>query len=107
MAVLGVDCASGDTYASERGYCTLQNMFVPEPVIRMAIAPLNRDGADRLSKALHRFRREDPTLQVATETGWSLEEFLSQLCWQKAGLSPSCYKDQDTEIQVFQAQVIK
>ena len=59
VAVLGVDCASGDTYASERGYCTLQNMFVPEPVIRMAIAPLTRDGADRLSKALHRFRRED------------------------------------------------
>jgi elongation factor G len=67
VAVLGVDCASGDTYASERNYCTLQNMFVPEPVIRMAIAPLTRDGADRLSKALHRFRREDPTLHVATD----------------------------------------
>ena len=39
VAVLGVDCASGDTYASEHNYCTLQNMFVPEPVIRMAIAP--------------------------------------------------------------------
>jgi elongation factor G len=67
VAVLGVDCASGDTYSSEPKYCTLQNMFVPEPVIRMAIAPLNRDGADRLSKALHRFRREDPTLQVSTD----------------------------------------
>ena len=42
-------------------------MFVPEPVIRMAIAPLTRDGADRLSKALHRFRREDPTLHVSTD----------------------------------------
>ncbi len=67
VAVLGVDCASGDTYASEAKYCTLQNMFVPEPVIRMAIAPLTRDGADRLSKALHRFRREDPTLHVTTD----------------------------------------
>ena len=67
VAVLGVDCASGDTYASEPKYCTLQNMFVPEPVIRMAIAPLTRDGADRLSKALHRFRREDPTLHVTTD----------------------------------------
>ena len=38
VAVLGIDCASGDTYASQRGYCTLQNMYVPEPVIRMAIA---------------------------------------------------------------------
>ena len=67
VAVLGVDCASGDTYASEPKYCTLENMFVPEPVIRMAIAPPTRDGADRLSKALHRFRREDPTLHVTTD----------------------------------------
>ncbi len=67
VAVLGVDCASGDTYASQPKYCTLQNMFVPEPVIRMAIAPKTNDGADRLSKALHRFRREDPTLNVSTD----------------------------------------
>jgi elongation factor G len=67
VAVLGVDCASGDTYASEKSLCTLQNMFVPEPVIRMAISPTARDGADRLSKALHRFRREDPTLHVSTD----------------------------------------
>lgn len=45
--------------------------------------------------------------QVATDTGWSLEEFLSELCWQKAGLSPSCFKDKDTQIQVFSAQVFK
>ncbi len=67
VAILGVDVASGDTYASESNYCTLQGMFVPEPVIRMAISPQSRDGADRLSKALHRFRREDPTLNVSTD----------------------------------------
>jgi elongation factor G len=81
VAVLGVDCASGDTYAAERNYCTLENMFVPEPVIRMAITPANRDGADRLSKALHRFRREDPTLQVTTdqETGETLIAGMGEL----------------------------
>ena len=81
VAVLGVDCASGDTYASEPKYCTLQNMFVPEPVIRMAIAPLTRDGADRLSKALHRFRREDPTLHVTTdeETGETIIAGMGEL----------------------------
>ena len=81
VAVLGVDCASGDTYASEYPYCTLENMFVPEPVIRMAIAPADRDGADRLSKALHRFRREDPTLQVTTdeETGETLIAGMGEL----------------------------
>lgn len=67
VAVLGVDAASGDTYASKYPYCTLQSMFVPEPVIKMAISPAKRDGADRLSKALHRFRREDPTLHVSTD----------------------------------------
>lgn len=81
VAVLGVDCASGDTYASQRTYCTLQNMFVPEPVIRMAISPTTRDGADRLSKALHRFRREDPTLQVSTdeETGETIIAGMGEL----------------------------
>jgi elongation factor G len=46
-------------------------MFVPEPVIKMAISPLSRDSADRLSKALQRFSREDPTFRLATdeETG--------------------------------------
>ena len=81
VAVLGVDCASGDTYSSEKSYCTLQNMFVPEPVIRMAISPLARDGADRLSKALHRFRREDPTLHVSTdeETGETIIAGMGEL----------------------------
>lgn len=45
--------------------------------------------------------------QVAADTGWPLEEFLSQLCWQKAGLPPDCYKDKDTEILVFTAQVFE
>ena len=45
--------------------------------------------------------------QVATETGWSLEEFLSHLCADKAGLRPDCYKDPETDIRVFTATVIK
>lgn len=64
---MGIDCASGDTYSSERNYCTLESMFVPDPVIKMAINPLSRDGADRLGKALGRFHREDPTFQVETD----------------------------------------
>ena len=67
VAVLGLDAASGDTYCSKYPYCTLESMFVPEPVIKVAVAPAKRDGADRLSKALHRFRREDPTLHISTD----------------------------------------
>ncbi len=43
--------------------------------------------------------------QVATETGWSKEEFLSQLCTQKAGLPGNCYKDRSVNLFVFEAQV--
>lgn len=46
--------------------------------------------------------------QVATETGWDLETFLSELCLQKAGLKPDAYKnDPAVELQVFTAQVVE
>jgi AmmeMemoRadiSam system protein A len=46
--------------------------------------------------------------QVAEETCWNLEEFLSELCSQKAGLAPDSYKnDPKVKIKVFTAQVIK
>lgn len=71
VAVIGVDCASGDTYASESKYCTLENMFVPEPVIKVAVQPASRADSDKMGKALQRFRREDPTFRVFNdeETG--------------------------------------
>lgn len=43
--------------------------------------------------------------QVAEETGWSKEQFLSELCSQKAGLSPDAWKDPATKIEVFTADV--
>ncbi|MFA4833626.1 MAG: AmmeMemoRadiSam system protein A [Patescibacteria group bacterium] len=44
--------------------------------------------------------------QVATETGWDLEEFLGQLCSQKAGLPADCYKnDPNVKLKTFTAQV--
>src|SRR5262245_11202349 len=67
VAIMGVDCASGDTYAAEPKYCTLESMFVPAPVIKVAVTPLARDGGDKLGKALARFRKEDPTFHVMTD----------------------------------------
>jgi len=43
--------------------------------------------------------------QVADETGWSKEKFLSELCSQKAGLSPDAWKDPKTKIEIFTAEV--
>jgi len=71
VAVMGVDSASGDTYAAEAKFCTLESMFVPEPVIKVAVQPESRSDADKLGKALARFRKEDPTFRVMNdeETG--------------------------------------
>ena len=43
--------------------------------------------------------------QVAKETGWSKEKFLSELCSQKAGLPPDAWKDPRTKLEVFTADV--
>ncbi|MBN2830859.1 MAG: AmmeMemoRadiSam system protein B [Candidatus Omnitrophica bacterium] len=43
--------------------------------------------------------------QVATETGWTKEEFMSNLCAHKAGLSPDAWKGKDIEIYTFTAEV--
>jgi len=44
--------------------------------------------------------------QVATETGWSKEEFLSNCCAGKAGMRADAWKDPDTEVLVFTAEII-
>ncbi|MFP6750444.1 MAG: elongation factor G, partial [Pirellulaceae bacterium] len=67
VAVMGIDAASGDTYASKRDFCTLESIYVPPPVITIAVNPENRNDADRLGKALARFRKEDPTFQVRSD----------------------------------------
>ncbi|MBN1804170.1 MAG: AmmeMemoRadiSam system protein A [Sedimentisphaerales bacterium] len=43
--------------------------------------------------------------QVATETGWSEEEFLSYCCSHKAGLPPDAWKDAKTNVYLFTAEV--
>ena len=67
VAVIGLDCPSGESYASEQNYCTLESIFVPDPVIQVAIRACETRDADRLSKALYRFRKEDPTLSVSND----------------------------------------
>ena len=43
--------------------------------------------------------------QVASETGWGKEEFLSYCCAHKASLSPDAWKDPETEVNLFTAEV--
>lgn len=67
IAVVGIDCASGDTFCGDGADYSLENIYVPEPVIRLSIEPADRAAADRLGKALERFRREDPTFHVSSD----------------------------------------
>lgn len=43
--------------------------------------------------------------QVAKETGWSLSEFMSHLCRDKAGISADAWQTGEAEIYIFTAQV--
>ena len=67
VAIMGIDCASGDTYCDAAKTCSLENIFVADPVIKISIEPKSRDNADKLGKALQRFRKEDPTFHVMTD----------------------------------------
>ena len=44
--------------------------------------------------------------QVATETGWSKEEFLRACCSHKAGRAPDAWKEPGTEVYTFTAEII-
>uniref|UniRef100_A0A1B6EF77 Elongation factor G, mitochondrial n=1 Tax=Clastoptera arizonana TaxID=38151 RepID=A0A1B6EF77_9HEMI len=62
FALFGVDCASGDSFVTEpKLKLTMESIFVPDPVVSMAISPNNSKDRDNFSKAIARFTKEDPT----------------------------------------------
>ena len=64
VALFGIDCASGDTFSEGSLNYSLTSMFVPDPVISLAIKPKDNKSADNMSKALNRFTKEDPTFRA-------------------------------------------
>ncbi len=64
VALFGVDCASGDTFTDGKIKYTMTSMFVPNPVISLAVMPTDKSGASNFTKALNKFRKEDPTFRV-------------------------------------------
>jgi elongation factor G len=63
-ALFGIDCASGDTFVSPGLNLTMTSMFVPDPVISLAIIPKDNKSQINMSKALNRFSKEDPTFRT-------------------------------------------
>jgi elongation factor G len=64
VALFGIDCASGDTFCGTGLNYAMSSMYVPEPVISLAIDPVDKKSADQMAKALNRFTKEDPTFQT-------------------------------------------
>ena len=64
VALFGVDCASGDTFTDGSVNVAMSSMFIPEAVISLAVAPKSKDAVSNFSKALQKFRKEDPTFRV-------------------------------------------
>ena len=62
-AMFGVECSSGDTFTDGTTQLSMTSMFVPEPVISLAITPEGKESAN-FSRALNRFQKEDPTFRV-------------------------------------------
>ena len=64
VAFFGIDCASGDTFCDDKIRYTMTSMFVPDPVMSLAVSPKERSGSANFTKALQKFRKEDPTFFV-------------------------------------------
>ncbi len=62
-ALFGVECASGDTFVSPGLNLAMTSMYVPAPVISLAIVPKDNKAQINMSKALSRFTKEDPTFK--------------------------------------------
>lgn len=80
-ALFGVECSSGDTFVSAGINLTMTSMYVPKPVISLAISPRDNKSQMAMSKALNRFSKEDPTFKtyVDQETNETIIEGMGEL----------------------------
>jgi len=67
-AVLGLkDTTTGDTLCDADDPIVLETLFIPEPVISVAVEPKTKGDMEKLSKALLALSEEDPTFRVSTD----------------------------------------
>ncbi len=81
VALFGVDCASGDTFNSNEVTYSMTSMHIPDPVISLAVLPVDNKAQVNMSKALNRFTKEDPTFRtyVDHETGETIVSGMGEL----------------------------
>ncbi|MCK4515345.1 MAG: elongation factor G, partial [Spirochaetaceae bacterium] len=64
VALFGIECASGDTFAHPDLNYSMTSMYVPNPVISLALNPKDKKSSENMGKALNRFTKEDPTFRT-------------------------------------------
>src|SRR5687767_7645579 len=72
---------TGDTLCDENHPITLENMFIPEPVIAVAVEPKTQADVDKMGMAIAKLIEEDPTLRVNTDedTGQTILRGMGEL----------------------------
>ncbi len=72
---------TGDTLCDENHPIVLENMFIPEPVISVAIEPKTQVDVDKMGMSIAKLIEEDPTLRVRTdeETGQTILSGMGEL----------------------------
>ena len=81
VALFGIDCASGDTFTSDKIRVAMTSMHVPAPVIHLTIKPKDKKAQANVAKALGRFTKEDPTFhaRVDEESGETIISGMGEL----------------------------
>jgi elongation factor G len=68
-AALGLkDTFTGDTLCDDHDVVLLESLFIPEPVISVAVEPKTKQDMEKLSKALQSLSEEDPTFKVRVDS---------------------------------------
>ena len=67
-ALVGMkDVTTGDTLCDEQNVITLERMEFPDPVISLAVEPKTKADQEKMSIALGRLAKEDPSFRVHTD----------------------------------------
>jgi len=75
------DIKTGDTLCDEKHPIILENMFIPDSVISIAIEPRTQADVDKMGMAIAKLIEEDPTLRVKSdeETGQTVLSGMGEL----------------------------
>jgi elongation factor G len=67
-AALGLkETFTGDTICDDSNPIVLESLYIPEPVISVAVEPKTKQDMEKLSKALQSLSEEDPTFRVSID----------------------------------------